>query len=127
MKPMPKTPDGSRGPIRPGADEYEGISIPLAPMLSLACFAAALGSRYVIGALPPELLVLPRVFLSALAASLFALVGMLLALLGLRSPSGRGMARLGLAVNGVVFVLSLLLIAAFFAIFPEPLRLLTGR
>ena len=122
-------PDRPQAPARPvAADEYEGISgYPLAPLLSLACFVAALGSRYLVGVLPPEWRVLPRPFLSALAAPALSLVGLLLALAGMRSAAGRGVARLGLAVNGVVLVLSLLLIAAFFVIYPEPLRLLKTR
>lgn len=116
------------GPVRPApADEYEGIgSFALAPLLSLACFAAALGSRWLVALLPPELRPLPRPFLSALAVPAFALLGVLLALLARRSPAARGAARLALALNAIVLALSLLLVAAFFAIYPEPLRLLRG-
>ncbi len=111
---------------RPGADEYEGISsFPLAPLLAFACFAAALGSRYLVGFVPPDLRPLPRPFLSALVTPAFALVGVLLALAGMRSTA-RGSARLALALNGIVLGLSLLAIAAFFVIYPDPLRLLRG-
>ena len=117
-----------RGPARPVADEYEGISgFALAPLLSLACFAAALGSRFLVALLPAELRPLPPMFLSALAAPALALLGLLFALLARRSPSSRKIARVGLMANGLVLLLSLLLIAAFFVIYPAPLRLLTGR
>jgi hypothetical protein len=120
MQPLP------RHGHRPGADEYEGIStFPLAPLLALACFAAALASRYLVGLVPPELRPLPRPFLSALVTPAFAVVGLLFALAGLRS-SARGTARLALALNGIVLGLSVLAIVAFFVIYPDPLRLFRG-
>ena len=122
------TPAAAVRPRGVAADEYEGIgALPLAPVLSLACFVAALASRFLVDLVPPEARPLPRVFLTALTVPAFALLGLLFALLGRRSASGRGLARLALAANLVVLGLSVLAGAAFFLIYPDPLRLLTGR
>ncbi|HVS03892.1 MAG TPA: hypothetical protein VMT16_14090 [Thermoanaerobaculia bacterium] len=108
-------------PAEPQEDEYAVISaVPVASALSLLCFAAALGSRFLVAALPAALRPLPRPFLSALLTPAAAALGLLLALLA-RHSSGGFAARAALFANATALVLSLLLIAVFFFIFPGPL------
>jgi hypothetical protein len=127
VAPVPAVGPAPERPQAGAGDEYEGIgAFAVLPLLSLACFAAALGARYLVGFLPAELRPLPRPFLSALASPAFALLGLLLALPGLRSRTGRGLARLALWLNGVALVFGALLVAAFFYIYPAPLRWLFG-
>jgi hypothetical protein len=120
MLPVQPQPHGA------GGDEYDGVTAPpLAPLLALLCFVAALGSRFLVEVIPPELRPMPRPFLSALVTPAFAIVGAALAMLGLRSRS-RGLARIALGLNAIVLLLSLLAIAAFVAIYPAAMRTLFG-
>lgn len=102
-------------------DEYAALRLGAGlPVLSLACFAAALGARFLVSFLPLELLGYPwRVLLPALAVPALAALGLLLGLAGLRSPDTRGLARIGVFVNAVALVLSGLFAWAFFYILPD--------
>jgi hypothetical protein len=101
--------------------EYGVIRIPDAwHVLSLLCFLAALGARFVTALIPSELNPLfYRPFLTAVSVPALALLGVLFGLLGLRNPEGRGTARVALFLNGVVLVIGSLAIAAFYWILPR--------
>ncbi len=97
--------------------EYGALDAPDAwHVISLAFFAAALGSRYLVRLLPSA--PFPRVLLPGLAVLLFAGLGLLCGFLGMRSPRGRGMAKMGVFLNATALVLGLLATAAFFYILP---------
>jgi hypothetical protein len=97
--------------------EYAALDAPDAwHVASLALFAAALGARYLVRLLPAA--PLPRTLLPGLAVLLFASLGLLCGFLGLRSPRGRGMAKIGVFLNATALVLGLLATAAFFYILP---------
>ena len=83
---------------------------------SLACFAASLGSRFLVKLLPAVHLFFGRAFLSALAVLVLAGLGLIFGLLGLRNPEGRGIARIGIFLNATVLVLGTLGMAWFFRI-----------
>jgi hypothetical protein len=108
---FPDSPDG----------EYGVIRIPDAwHVLSLLCFLAALGARFLIALIPAEVhTFLYRPILTAVTVPAFALVGVCCGLLGLRNPAGRSTARVALFLNGVVLVIGGLAIAAFYWIMPQ--------
>jgi hypothetical protein len=107
----------------PGASdgEYGVIRIPDAwHVLSLLCFLAALGARFLIALIPTEAKpFFYRPLLTAAAVPAVALIGVLFGLLGLRNPAGRSTARVALFLNGVVLVIGGLMIAAFYWILPR--------
>jgi len=111
---LPDLPDAGDG-------EYGVIRIPDAwHILSLLCFLAALGARFLIALIPAEVKPLfYRPLLTALAVPAIALVGVLFGLLGLRNPAGRSTARVALFLNCVVLVIGLLAIAVFYWIMPR--------
>jgi hypothetical protein len=99
--------------------EYAPLDMPAGwHVVSLLCFAAALGSRFLV------LVLLParwpsswmRPLLPGLAGLLFAVLGLVFGLLGLRNARGRSLARVGVFLNSIVLALSLLAAFAFFAI-----------
>jgi hypothetical protein len=98
--------------------EYAPLDLPAGwHVASLLCFAAALGSRLLVVLLParwPSSWMRPLV--PGLAGLLFALLGLAFGLLGLRNARGRSLARVGVFLNSIVLVLSLLAALAFFAI-----------
>lgn len=97
--------------------EYAALDAPDAwHVASLACFAAALGARFLVRLLPVA--PFPRTLMPGLAVLLFASIGLLCGWLGMRSPRGRGMAKIGLFLNATALVLGLLATAAFFYILP---------
>jgi uncharacterized membrane protein YjjP (DUF1212 family) len=100
--------------------EYGVIRIPDAwHVLSLLCFLAALGARFLTSLLPREMSALVfRPLLTAVAVPAIALLGILFGLLGLRNPQGRSTARVALFLNGVTLVLGALAVAAFYYILP---------
>jgi hypothetical protein len=100
--------------------EYGALVLPDAwHVASLACFAAALGARFLVRLLPVGNAYFGRVFLPGFAVFALAGLGLLFGLLGLRTPHGRGMAKMGVLLNVIVLVLSGLAVAAFFYILPE--------
>ena len=89
-------------------------------MLSLACFLAALGARFVAALMPAYLRgYLYRPVLTAFLVPAFAGLGVLLGLVALRSPKTRGAAKVALALNGIVLALSAVALGAFFYILPD--------
>lgn len=106
----------------PFGGEYAAVSTPDAwHVLSLLCFLAALGARFLAGLVPGGLrgYFFYRPVLAAFLVPAFAVAGILFGLLGLRKPETRGAARLALALNGIVLFLSALALAAFFYILPD--------
>jgi len=106
----------------PFGGEYAAVSTPDAwHVLSLLCFLAALGARFLAALMPgnPRGYFFYRPMLTAFLVPAFAVVGILFGLLGLRKPETRSAARLALALNGVVLFLSALAIGAFFYILPD--------
>jgi hypothetical protein len=98
-------------------DEFDEVGrFPLTLVLSLLCFAACLGARFLVPALPEAWRPFPRVVMPAVVATAFATVGTLLGLIARRS--GTTTARLAFALNAVALLFSLLLIAALFYIYP---------
>ena len=107
-------------------DEYGALRVPdLWPTISLLFFVLSLGARYLLRALPDQLLPLEilygplRFLLPGLTVLVLATLGLLTGLLGLRSSGARGVARLGVLLNGIVLALSLLAVWAFFTILPD--------
>jgi hypothetical protein len=99
--------------------EYGALDLPEGwHVASLACFVAALGSRFLVSLLLPDNWPSrwTRPLLPGAAVLLLALLGIAFGLLGLRNVKGRGMARIGIFLNATVLVLGLLATAAFFAI-----------
>ncbi|HSS50918.1 MAG TPA: hypothetical protein VLX28_18410 [Thermoanaerobaculia bacterium] len=99
--------------------EYAPLDMPAGwHLASLACFAAALGARFLVGLLLPARWPSSwtRPLLPGLAVFLFAVLGIGCGLLGLRNARGRGVARVGIFLNAVVLVLTLLAAFAFYAI-----------
>jgi hypothetical protein len=105
----------------PLGGEYGVIRIPDAwHVLSLLCFLAALGARFLIALIPTEgHTFLYRPILTAFTVPAVALVGVCFGLLGLRNPAGRSTARVALFLNGVVVVIGGLAMAAFYWIMPR--------
>jgi uncharacterized membrane protein YjjB (DUF3815 family) len=106
----------------PSPDDFEGeygaVRLPDSwHVLSLACFAGALGSRFLAPLLtrwwqvPFYRTLLPGVLTLGLAA-----LGLVLGLIGLRSPQGRGTARIAVFLNGIVLALGLLAAVVFLRI-----------
>lgn len=112
--------DGSGETVDPfaEADEYAALSLGMSlPLASLLCFLVALAARPLAALLPRGLVGYPwRVLLPALLVPTASLLGLLLGLLGLGSPQGRGLAQLGILVNAVGLVLGALFLLAFFYI-----------
>jgi hypothetical protein len=99
--------------------EYAALDLPAGwHVASLACFLAALGSRYLVSFLLPYRWPTPWLhpLVPGAAVLLFATLGILFGLLGLRNAKSRGMARIGVFLNATVLVLGLLAAFAFFAI-----------
>ena len=101
-------------------DEYAALKLGAGlPALSLACFAAALGARFLVSWLPVEALGYPwRLLLPALAVPALSALGLLFGLVGLRHRESRGLARVGVFVNAVALGLSGLCAWAIFYILP---------
>jgi cytochrome bd-type quinol oxidase subunit 2 len=83
------------------------------PVVSLALFLAALGSRFLVRLLASELSFRARVLMPGALSLSFALVGLLLAWLALRHPRRRAVARVAVFLNAVVVALSLLAIGVY--------------
>ena len=100
--------------------EYGAIKAPDAwHVVSLACFAGALGARFIAklfprGWMPPW----SRPLLPALVVLILAILGLLFGLMGLRSAQSRGAARVALFLNATVLVLGMLGVGVFFYILP---------
>lgn len=100
--------------------EYAVLRLPDAwHVLSLTLFLAAVGARFLVALLPPELHPMPKPILSAFTVPALASLGLLAAVVGLRRPESRGAAKIGLLLNGIVLLLSALALAAFFYILPD--------
>jgi hypothetical protein len=103
----------------PSDDAYAPLEAPdIVPLLSFVCFSASLAARPIARLLPlgfrryPYGVVLP----AAIAAGL-ALLGFLLALWAARrGRDRRGLARIGIFLNGVVLALTALAILGIFLI-----------
>ena len=96
-------------------DAYSPLEAPdVVPLLSFLCFSASLAARPIVRLLPPELRRPPWGVLAAPAmAAALALLGFLLALWASRRARGRrGLARIGLFLNGVVLALTGLAVLA---------------
>jgi hypothetical protein len=99
--------------------EYGALVLPDAwHVASLACFAAALGARFLVRLLPIGDSRFGHVFLPGLAVFALAGLGLLFGLLGLRTPHGRGLPKMGMLLNVIVLVLSGLAVAAYVYILP---------
>jgi hypothetical protein len=96
-------------------DAYAPLEVSdVVPLLSYLCFSGSLVAKPLSRLLPETLRRYPWGLLSpaAIAAGL-ALVGMLLALWSLRgAPARRGLGRIGVFLNGVVFALTSLAVLA---------------
>jgi hypothetical protein len=125
-QPSAMDPERSFDPL---GGEYGVVALPDAwHVLSLACFLAALGARFLAALLPRGFShgwppgwggFLYRPLLTALLVPAFAGLGLLFGLLGLRRPESRSAARLALGLNGIVLALSALALLAYFAILPH--------
>jgi hypothetical protein len=96
-------------------DAYAPLEVvDVLPLLSLLCFSGSLVAKPLSRLLPEVLRRYPWGILAPAAISAgLALVGMALALWSLRrAPARRGLARLGLFLNGVVFALTSLAVLA---------------
>ncbi len=99
--------------------EYAPLDMPAGwHVASLLCFAAALASRYLVAALLPARWPgsWTRPLIPGVAVLLFALLGLLFGLAGLRNPKGRSLSRVGILLNSIVLGLTLLAALAFYAI-----------
>jgi hypothetical protein len=100
--------------------ERDGAYAPLEapdilPLLSLLCFSGALAARPLVRLLPRDWRLYPwGLAAPALLATGFALVGLLLALVSRHRASRRGLARVGVLLNGIVLALSALAAAGVF-------------
>lgn len=100
--------------------EYAVLQVPDAwHVLSLAFFAAALGSRFLVRFLPQGYGFFYRPVLTAFLVPALAGLGLLFGLAGLHRPESRGVARVAVFLNLIVLVLSALALAAFFYIMPD--------
>lgn len=105
----------------PLSGEYGSVTLPhVWHVLSLLFFAAAMGARFLTALIPRELLVgiIWRPVLTAYSVPLFATLGLLCALIGLRRPEGRAAAKIALFLNATVLLLSGVALWAFFRIMP---------
>lgn len=97
--------------------EYRVLALgDVLPVLSLAFFLAALGSRFLVKLFAAQLTLRTQILAPGALSLGFSLVGLLAALVALRRPKRRGMARVAVFVNAVTVVLSLLAVAAFYYI-----------
>jgi hypothetical protein len=100
--------------------EYGVVRLPDAwHVLSLVCFVGSLGARFLVRLLPEwtrELVYRP--WQPGLLALVLAALGLVLGLIGLRTPRGRGTARVAVFLNATVLALGLLAAAALFYISP---------
>ncbi|HYG62406.1 MAG TPA: hypothetical protein VEL74_07480 [Thermoanaerobaculia bacterium] len=100
--------------------EYGAVQLPEAwHVLSLVCFAGALGSRFLV-ILIPEVLrsMVHRSWLPGIVTLWLAAIGLALGLRGLRVPAGRSTARVAIFLNAIVVALCLLAGAAVVYIMP---------
>ncbi len=99
--------------------EYAALDLPAGwHVASLVCFLAALGSRFLVSLFLPARWPSSwmRPLVPGVAVLLFAALGIVFGLLGLRNAKSRNMARIGVFLNAIVLVLGLLAAFAFFAI-----------
>lgn len=91
-------------------DAYAPLEAPdILPLLSWLCFAGALVSRPLARLLPREWRVYPYgVMMPIAVAAGLSLLGLLLAAWATRRARRRGLARIGLFLNGVVLALTTL-------------------
>jgi hypothetical protein len=108
LGPGSPTPEDEYGPVELGGGLH---------LISLALFFAALGARFLVDWLPPELRPLPKPALTALAVPFLAALGLVAGLMGMRARRGREIARLGVFLNGTALGVALLLIAVLYAFF----------
>lgn len=79
------------------------------PVLSLVCFAGALGAKLLTRLVPRHFRPYPwGVLLPVAIAAGLALLGLLFAVIGLARSRGRGLARVALLVNAIVLALTAL-------------------
>jgi hypothetical protein len=102
--PTPLDQDGEYRVLAPGD---------IQPVLSLACFLAALGSRFLVRLFASAMSMRARILLPGALSLCLSLIGLLLALLALRQPRRRGMARVAVFLNAVVLALSLLAVGVY--------------
>lgn len=98
--PTPVYPDGEYGEIHFG-DSWKNV-------LSLVCFVAALGSKYLVQGIPRELLPIARPFMAIPMTLLLAAVGIAFGMAGLRRSQSTGLAKIGVFLNATVFGLACL-------------------
>ncbi len=99
----------------PPDEAYAPLEAPdVVPLLSFVCFSASLAARPIARLFLPELWRSPwRLIAPAGIAATLALVGLLLALWSSRRAKGRrGLAKIGLFLNGVVLALTGLAVLA---------------
>lgn len=97
--------------------EYGAVRLPETwHVLSLLCFAGALGAKYLVSLLTAG--ARPPFYLPGMVALALAGLGLVLGLLGLRVPAGRSTARVAVFLNATVLVLGLLAAAVYFYILP---------
>ena len=100
--------------------EYAVLRVPDAwHVLSLAFFAAALGSRFLVRFLPQGRGFFYRPVLTAFLVPALAGLGLLFGLAGLRRPGTRNVARVAVLLNLIVLVLSALALTVYFSITPD--------
>lgn len=100
--------------------EYAVLKVPDAwHVVSLLFFIAALGSRFLVQFLPQGRGFFYRPVLTAFLVPVFAGIGLLFGLIGLRNPATRGVARVAVFLNLIVLVLSALALVVFFRILPD--------
>lgn len=119
-EPKPAIPIPVEAPLSDG--EYGTLDFSTRwPVLSFLCFALALGARYLVQAIPREVVGWPmRMLLPGLGVLALCFLGLIFGLLGLRKPEHRGMARVGILVNGIGLALGGLAVVAFFWILRGP-------
>ena len=108
-RPLPNYTEGEYGTL----DLPDGWHV-----VSLACFALSLVARFLVKLLPAGHYFFPRVLLPGIAVFTLAALGLLCGLLGLRKIRGRGLAKVGVFLNGVVLALAVLATIIFFRIMP---------
>jgi hypothetical protein len=99
--------------------EYGTLDLPDGwHVASLAFFALSLGARFLVKLLPAGRYFFPRVLLPGIAVFTLAALGLICGLIGLRKIRGRGIAKVGVFLNGVVLALAVLATIVFFRIMP---------
>ncbi|MDX1630933.1 MAG: hypothetical protein R3234_03680 [Thermoanaerobaculia bacterium] len=113
-------PSPATGTAPPPEDEYALVDLGGGPgLLSILFFVLALGSRFLVELIPVEMRPFPwNILLPGLGVPVLAGIGLLLGLVGLRRASGRGFARVGVLLNSIAVLLSVLAILAFYLILP---------